>query len=234
MKNNKLLIGLVVVLVVFPLFFLPSVFKSSEEEQTYNDSSREEVVPTTEDETSGELVEDPNGEELGDEGEVIEGDTEHPATGSEAGGVASNGTGSTSNGAGTTTGSGVGSGTVTIDEEADLEFELIQKDGVNFAFEHVTKNVGDEAVKLSFPTEKELSWNLAIIELYEDFNNQGGGKAKDEVKKGRTITLQPNETLVHNISISSELIPKGKYELTVQLAAENIAAPTLAIEFENK
>ena len=90
MKNNKLLIGLVVVLVVFPLFFLPSVFKSSEEEQTYNDSSREEVVPTTEDETSGELVEDPNGEELGDEGEVIEGDTEHPATGSEAGGVASN------------------------------------------------------------------------------------------------------------------------------------------------
>ena len=54
------------------------------------------------------------------------------------------------------------------------------------------------------------------------------------MKKGRTITLQPNETLVHNISISSELIPKGKYELTVQLAAENIAAPTLAIEFENK
>lgn len=231
-KNNKLVLGLVIVLIIFPLFFIPSVLKGTKDQPQQQNSPVVQEHPTTPGVTPTEQseVQEENGlqEVTGENGNV---EPQGNGTGTSANGVASSANGT---GTGTTTSSSKGGTTVASQQNDNLEFELVQTEGTKFVFEHITKNTGDKPIKLVFPTEKELDWNLAILELYEEFEQKGNGNAPKEVKKGRTITIQPNETLVHNITIPSELIPKAKYELTVQLAAENVTAPKLAIEFENK
>lgn len=122
----------------------------------------------------------------------------------------------------------------TLNEEAKLQFEVIERETATF--EHITKNTSDEAVEIEFLTAKELNWSLMYLENSKnivDYRREGLKDDEDE-KQGRKVILQPGEILKHSITLPVEKLPKGKFELTINLAAANIKTPSLKIDFENK
>ncbi|WP_421664323.1 hypothetical protein [Lysinibacillus telephonicus] len=122
----------------------------------------------------------------------------------------------------------------TLNEGAKLQFEVIERETATF--EHITRNTSDEAVEIEFLTAKELNWSLMYLENNKNIDDYRREDLKDDEdkKQGRKVMLQPGEKLKHSITLPVEKLPKGKFELTINLATANIKTPSLKIEFENK
>lgn len=122
----------------------------------------------------------------------------------------------------------------TSNESSKLQFEVIEKE--TGKFKHITKNTSDKAIEIEFLTAKEVDWSLMLLENNKNIDDYQREDLKDDEdeKEGRKVILQPGEILEHNITLPAEKLPKGKYELSVNLATANIKTPSLKIEFENK